>query len=203
MDTKKDAAHRHHQQQFNSLQFAFKNSTWWNSRGGVDFAGSNTDSDGYGSQAATAPVNTHISGSDQRADGSYVNVYFHSTTQDGKPSDNLVTNNLAQVTRDILTAADGINFVNVNATTNGVHDTTSDHYSGNAVDINEINGMRIATDGKNLALTLESQALFDTNTRYVEGPGGDWVRTAPGGQWTHARNLPTMNNHIHWSTFRN
>lgn len=98
----------------------------------------------------------------------------------------------------ILGNTPGLNFVNVFATTNGVHDTHSDHYSGNAIDINAINGIRVAEDPtKAAALQLEAQALADPNTRYVEGAGGNGVRDSPGGQWRESRPLPGMDNHVH------
>jgi hypothetical protein len=115
----------------------------------------------------------HLTGANEREDGSYANVYFAGTTSDGKNGDNNVTYGLAQVTHDILTATPNeINYVNVYATTNGVHTTDSDHAVGDAVDINQVNGESISGAGKSLGLALEAQALADPNTRYVEGPGG-------------------------------
>jgi len=179
---------------------------WWDSDGGIDWGGSNADMDGPSPSSTDAPAALHLDQSISKTDGSgsYVNVYFAGTTSDGKNGDQVVTSNLNNTTHNILAATPGLGFVNVSATTNGVHDTHSDHYSGNAVDINQVNGMRVDAAGANqLALQLEAQALADPNTRYVEGPGGNWARSTPGGQWVRSADLPTMNNHIHWSTFRN
>lgn len=178
---------------------------WWDSGGGIDWGGSNADFDGPAPSSTDAPVDVHLDQSFGKTDGSNgtVNVYFGGTTSDGKDGDQTVTQKLNDTTHDILAATPGLDFVNVSATTNGVHDTHSDHYTGNAVDINQVNGMRVdSTAGNQLALQLEAQALADPNTRYVEGPGGDWARSTAGGQWQQSRDLPTMNNHIHWSTFR-
>lgn len=178
---------------------------WWDSGGGIDWGGSNSWSDGPEPSSYDSPTSVHLDQSISKSDGSsgYVNVYFAGVTSDGRHGDQLVTQNLNNVTHEILAATPGLNYVNVSATTNGVHDTHSDHYSGNAVDINQVNGVRVdSAEGRDLALQLEAQALADPNTRYVEGPGGNWARTAPGGQWVKTADLPTMNNHIHWSTFR-
>ena len=177
---------------------------WWDAGGGIDFGGSNADSDGP-SRSSDAPAMVHLTPSVGKTDGTdgYVNVYFSGVTSDHKNGDQAVTQNLSTVTTEILAATPGVNFVNVSATTNGVHDTHSDHASGNAVDINKIDGIAIITSqGTALALQLEAQALADTSTRYVEGPGGNWVRTTEGGQWQHSKDLPTMWDHVHWSTFR-
>ena len=178
---------------------------WWDSGGGVDFGGSNSSSDGPEPSASDAPEQVHLTPSASKTDGSNgtVNVYYAGNTSDNKNGDQLVTQNLKNVTNEILTATPGVNFVNVSATTNGVHDTISDHYSGNAVDINQINGVAIRLpEGKTAALQLEAQALADVNTRYVEGPGGNWARSGEGGQWHRSGDLPHMDNHVHWSTFR-
>lgn len=178
---------------------------WWDSGGGIDYGGSNTFSDGPAVSSTDAPRVEHLDGSISKTDGSngVVNVYFGGTTSDGKSGDQLVTDKLSTTTSNILAATPDVNFVNVSATANGVHDTHSDHYSGNAVDINQINGNSVSSqDGTTLALQLEAQALADPHTRYVEGPGGNWVRSSEGGQWQRSANLPTMNNHVHWSTFR-
>ena len=178
---------------------------WWDSGGGVDYGGSNQDSDGPAPSSSDAHENSHLTPSVSKTDGSngIVNVYYAGKTSDNKNGDQAVTQNLKNVTNEILAATPGVNFVNVSATTNGVHDTTSDHYSGNAIDINQINGVAISSSqGLASALQLEAQALADVNTRYVEGPGGDWARSEAGGQWHKSADLPTMNNHVHWSTFR-
>lgn len=67
-----------------------------------------------------------------------------------------------------------ISSINTNATTNGVHTVNSDHYSGNAVDINRINNHTRRGDsyGTTLTLGLQARALADPTARYVEGPGG-------------------------------
>lgn len=178
---------------------------YWDSDGGIDWGGSNANSDGPAPAANDAPQSTLLYTSIAKSDGSgqTVSVDFNGTTSDGKNGDQPVTQRLNNVTHDILAAAPGIESVNVSATTNGVHDTHSDHYSGNAIDINRINDVAVSSAaGRNLALQLEAQALADPNTRYVEGPGGNWVRTSAGGQWMQSADLPTMNNHVHWSTFR-
>lgn len=178
---------------------------WWDAGGGIDYAGSNLWSDGPVNSASLAPVSTHVDGSISKTDGSngVVNVYFAGNTLDGKNGDQLVTENLNDRSSEILAATPGVTFVNVTATTNGAHDTRSDHYSGNAIDINQINGLPVSSaQGTTLALQLEAQALADPLIRYVEGPGGNWVRTEAGGQWIRSANLPTMNNHVHWSVFK-
>lgn len=48
----------------------------------------------------------------------------------------------------------------------------------------------------------DAVALADPNTRYVEGPGGNWARSMPGGSWSKSTDLPNMDNHVHISTFR-
>lgn len=176
---------------------------WWNPDGGIDWAGSNAVSDGVNAGNETSFAQVHLTGSNERDDGSYVNVYFAGTTSDGKNGDQAVTANLAQVTADILAATpEKIQFVNVLATTNGVHTPNSDHYFGDAVDINQVNGQAIKDVGRELGLQLEAQALANGNLRYVEGPGGCWARNEPGESWMRSRDLPTMGTHVHWSTFR-
>jgi hypothetical protein len=176
---------------------------YWNPDGGIDWAGSNAVSDGAYAGTENSIAQIHLAGSNERESGSFVNVYFAGTTSDGKNGDQAVTYNLAQVTADILTATpENIQFVNVTATTNGVHSANSDHYVGDAVDINQVNGQSISGSGRDLGLQLEAQALANPNLRYVEGPGGNWARSESGAAWQRSADLPTMNNHVHWSTFR-
>lgn len=176
---------------------------YWNPDGGIDWAGSNAISDGANAGNETSIAQVHLAGSNERDSGSFVNVYFAGTTSDGKNGDQAVTHNLAEITADILTATpEAIQFVNVTSTTNGVHTTNSDHYVGDAVDINQVNGQSISGAGRELGLQLEAQALANPNIRYVEGPGGNWARSEAGAAWHRSADLPTMNNHVHWSTFR-
>lgn len=177
---------------------------WWDSGGGIDYSGSNFESDGPAPSVSDVAPSPHLPSSVPKGEGGQVAVNFVSTTADGKPSDVAVTPQLAQVTGAVLSQTPGVTSVNINATTNGVHETKSDHYTGNAVDINKINDLPIKgnTTGTNLALALEAQALADPNTRYVEGPGGNWARSMPGGSWSKSTDLPNMDNHVHISTFR-
>lgn len=177
---------------------------WYDTDGGIDYSGSNENSDGPLPTSADTPKSPHISSSVPKGEGGNVIVNFVSTTKDGKPSDVAVTPQLAQVTGAVLSQTPGVTSVNINATTNGTHEVKSDHYTGNAVDINRINGLRIEGNatGTDLALQLEAQALANPNTRYVEGPGGNWVRDNPGDQWRVSKDLPGMDNHVHFSTFK-
>lgn len=176
---------------------------YWDSLGGIDWGGSNANSDGA-LGGASGPDTSHLDTSVSKTDGSNANttVTFNGKTTDGLTGNQAVTQNLKTVTNEIIAATPGLTSANVSATTNGVHDVISDHYSGNAVDINNVNGQAISGAGKTLALQLEAQALADPNTRYVEGPGGNWARSSAGGTWARSADLPTMNNHVHWSTFR-
>lgn len=170
----------------------------------------NADSDGSPDstpQSETNTIGNEIFGVDTNGAVHVVNVTYNYTASDGKNGDQPITQALAAEVTAIVGATPGITSVDVSCTTNGhaVEGAPYDHQQGRAVDIDAINGIAVSKTGPgaNLALALEAQALADPNIRYVEGPGGNWARSSPGASWVSTKDLPTMNNHVHFATFNN
>ena len=156
-----------------------------------------------GAGATTQPADTSLSRTVTHADGSTTSVTFDGHTQDGLTGDQPVTARMAGTLNDILASDDGTDSVNVSATTNGQHVAGSDHYVGDAVDINYINGVHVGTSGDGLqnATDLENAAMDNPLVRYVEGPEGDFARSTPGGAFSPAPAISGMNSHVHISVF--
>ena len=125
-------------------------------------------------------------------------------TFDSANADNAITQSMATAFAQAMKTDGDIATVNISATTNG-HIPLSNHGVGDALDINYINGTHIAQGGAGyaVALKLENAAKADPNVRYVEGPAGNFVRTAgPGSSWTSAPDMGKSElTHVHFEVF--
>jgi hypothetical protein len=105
-------------------------------------------------------------------DGSSVRVTF-SNTRDGSSSDNPINQNAVNALSRALNIANNtarINSINISATTNGTHAANSLHYSGQAIDINQVNGVRLAIQGASPSVIAIQNAL-STDKTVIENKG--------------------------------
>jgi RHS repeat-associated protein len=107
------------------------------------------------------------------SDGSSVRVTF-SNTLDGASSNNPLNPKAVNALTRALNMANNlerINSISISATTNGVHSARSLHYSGRAIDINQVNGVRIAIQGSSPAVIAIQNALSsDPTVTQNKGP---------------------------------
>ncbi len=111
---------------------------------------------------------------------------------------------MASALNSVLDNDDGVNSIDISATTNGSHNPNSAHYTGNAVDINIINDVHVGTSGTGFdnAQALENAAMSDPNVSYVEGPAGNFIRSSPTADWTAASRESGDTTHVHISVFK-
>jgi RHS repeat-associated protein len=69
-------------------------------------------------------------------------ITFNNDNPNGPSTYRMVTNAAAEMIEQAVLSS-GVNSVNINSTTEGDHAPTSRHYSGQAIDINQINGARV------------------------------------------------------------
>ncbi|WP_431049200.1 hypothetical protein [Roseateles sp. L2-2] len=119
--------------------------------------------------------------------------------------ENNVTPTMEAAFNEVMSTADGIYSVNISSLSEITpsHSVGTNHQVGDAVDINFINGIHVDTAGEGflLAQNIKLAAMNDPNVRYVEGPGGNFARSTPGGQWQKSADLSTMNSHVHFDVF--
>lgn len=180
---------------------------WYNPSGGYDGLGSNFWSDFPCSFSGSSSADTYINSSIYNPGDDNILVTFNGRTSDNKTGDQLVTANLVNTLSSILISAAVVDSINITATTNGhaYQNASTDHNSGRAVDINIVNGVHVSASGQGLELAkkLEQAAMSDPQVRYVEGPFGNFARNSPTGNWVRTPDLPSMNNHVHISVFKN
>jgi hypothetical protein len=154
-----------------------------------------------GAGATTQPKDTYLPRSIQRKDGSTISLTFDGRTKDGLSGDQMVTIKLSDSLTDILSETKDIQSVNISATTNA--HTHGDHVSGDAVDVNRINGVHVDSSGDGLAYAyeLESAAMKNPNVRYVEGPFGNFVRSDADTSFSRSKPINGDQTHVHISVF--
>lgn len=143
------------------------------------------------------------------SNGDQIQVTFITHTTDNISSNQLVSTALIdgvkfalEQANNNLSSFDKISSINIYATTNGKH-TGPNHYNGTALDINRINGKRMAETGLTNQIT-EIQKAFD-NFQYIRENFGPYFKhkfskdEPIGNQWNY--NYPVGNHidHIHIS----
>ncbi|NCT16500.1 MAG: hypothetical protein GW774_14725 [Flavobacteriales bacterium] len=115
------------------------------------------------------------------SNGDMVEVNFISYTKDNISSNQQVATDLInglkyaiEQANNNLLAADKITSINIYATTNGEHGVKSNHYDGTSLDINRINGLRIAELGITNQI-IELQKAFD-NFQYIRENFGPYFK---------------------------
>ncbi|GEM_PF-2692600 len=140
------------------------------------------------------------------SNGSTVNVTFITYTTDNKSSNQQVAKELVdglkfalEQANSYLSVTDKITTINVYATTNGTH-TGPNHYNGTALDINSVNGERMAVSGITNQIT-ELQKAFD-NFQYIRENFGPYFKhkyTISNNTWNYSYPVDDHKNHIHIS----
>ena len=75
----------------------------------------------------------------------------------------------------------GVKSVNINSTTGGTHAATSQHGQGKAVDINNVNGQSVKSQGASPAVkSLQSSLGAQSNSRENFGPADQTKTLTPG-----------------------
>jgi RHS repeat-associated protein len=164
-------------------------------------------SGGLSAGAGVAPVKAeplaseHIPSTINRPDGSSATITFNNDNPHGASPNQLVTPLMSAVTQQIVQSDAGLSSMNINSTTGGKHWPGSDHPFGNAIDIDQINGVSVRTNVAD-AKQLESSARANPFTRFVCGPGGGCVvRVTPLGQFQGASGGEDHENHVHIGVF--
>lgn len=138
--------------------------------------------------------------------GSEIEVTFITYTNDDLSSDQevaeLLIDGLKFALEDAnthLSDSEKISSINIYATTNGNH-TGPNHYNGTAIDINRINGVRMAQSGVTNQI-IELQKAFD-NFQYIRenfGPHFNHKYYISSNTWNYNYPVGGHNDHIHIS----
>lgn len=140
------------------------------------------------------------------SNGDTVNVTFVTYTSDNKSSNQKVAVELVnsikfalEQANNSLSTSDKITSINVYATTNGDH-TGPNHYNGTAIDINRINGKRMAITGLTNQIK-ELQKGFD-NFQYIRENFGPYFKhkyDLYNNTWNYNYSVSGHKDHIHIS----
>ncbi len=144
------------------------------------------------------------------SNGDVVNITFITHTSDNKSSNQQVAVELVnsikfalEQANSNLSASDKITSINIYATTNGKHGTYSNHSHGSAIDINSINGTKMAITGLTNQIR-ELQKGFD-NFQYIRENFGPYFKykfskeSPVGSQWNYNYPVSGHKDHIHIS----
>jgi hypothetical protein len=127
-------------------------------------------------------------------------VTFKNDTPGGQSTDKPISTATAQMVEKALKDS-GVSSANVNSTTGGNHAPTSRHSSGQAVDINRVNGERVSPTNAGAA-AVQNAAANTGNIRENFGPTVMEKTTAPGrlaAPIMNQRLIDEHQNHIHLS----
>lgn len=140
------------------------------------------------------------------SNGDVVNITFITHTSDNKSSNQQVAVELVNIIKfaleqanSNLSASDKITSINIYATTNGVH-APPNHDTGTAVDINRINGIRMAESGLTNQIK-ELQKAFD-KFQYIRENFGPYFKhkySVELGTWNYNYPVGGHKDHIHIS----
>lgn len=166
---------------------------------------SHTPDDDFFYQGAKTNIPTQFT----LTDGSKVGVTFETYTSDGKSSNQAVAQHLVdgiefalEIANENLSSSDQITSINIYATTNGKHGPKSNHTNGTAVDINKINGKRMATSGLTIQIK-ELQKAMDKYSKVREnyGPYFNHKYSKETDTWDYDKQgVSPHKDHIHFTT---
>jgi hypothetical protein len=101
----------------------------------------------------------------------------------------------------------GVNSINISATTNGEHAPTSNHYNGTAVDINKVNGERVANAANDAKVASDVRSLQNAANNPQNGVAHENYGPAglfkDGQQITNPKLQSEHENHVHITIPRN
>ncbi|SHL55395.1 RHS repeat-associated core domain-containing protein [Rhodanobacter sp. OK091] len=125
-------------------------------------------------------------------------VTFKNDNPAGASPNQPLTTKTANMVESAITKS-GVQSVNINSTTGGVHAIHSNHYSAKAVDINRVNGEHVGDKSNNNAVTsLQNAFRNEPNIQENFGPIFQEKTYTPGGV---SQPLPSVSedhqNHIH------
>lgn len=137
----------------------------------------------------------------QKANEGYATtVTFENDKANGASPNQPVATKTANMVEGAISRS-GVQSVNINSTTGGVHGARSAHYSGRAVDINRVDGQRVSQNNAS-ATRIQEAARQGGNVRENFGPTIMEKTKYPGGSPSAVMNqalIDAHQNHVHLS----
>lgn len=131
------------------------------------------------------------------SNGDVINIYFGTSQSDNKNAYQLVSTRLIKAVLDaleLLNQSYRITSINISCTTNGDHDSSSNHYKGLAVDISRINGIPVVSMG-NSSLISTFQSIYENIPYRRENFGPSMLHKLG----VVKSNVAAHDDHIHFS----